>query len=210
MAGWLAGWHRPPAGAATPRAARTWAASQRMRLHIGRAVSWRSCEALTEAELKRSGTAWRKQACGQAGKQAKLCLLPLWLYAVLHARHQHRHGPSQVPTYAQRAQQRVDDAVHVVQREAVQDAVGSLPGPRLAQRVHLRCKAGMRVQRACRQCKPTGRVKTVREEPALWMREPCEVEPACAQIEPCREPCTAIGQRSGGEQWRKRVCRKGT
>ena len=55
------------------------------------------------------------------------------------------------PTDAQRAQQRVDDAVHVVQRQRVQQAVIRLPAPRPQQHLHLRRQAAVRVQRACGQ-----------------------------------------------------------
>lgn len=65
--------------------------------------------------------------------------------------HQYRRQlPSIQLACPQRAQQRVDDAMHVVQRQGVQDAVVRLPLPGVAKCVDHGQQAGMRVQRACR------------------------------------------------------------
>lgn len=49
-----------------------------------------------------------------------------------------------------RAVQRIYDAVHVVQRQRVQDAVCRGPAPGADQRAHMRRQAAVRVQRAWR------------------------------------------------------------
>ena len=67
-----------------------------------------------------------------------------------HAR-KHAHTPiHRYPPPVERAEERVDDTVDVVQRQRVQDAIVCTPLPRRAQRAHLRRHAGVRVQGAWR------------------------------------------------------------
>ena len=105
---------------------------------------WKCGSISTHAPAWAAAAAWPTRADAQTQRQleqhqaASGCVSP-W------------EALSQRPPLActQRAQQRVHDAMHVVQRQRVQDAVILLPLPRAAQHVYHGRQAAVRVQRAC-------------------------------------------------------------